>query len=77
MSDGKLWHLARLNLSRAWMLEGVLSKLSMEDPRRKPFGDLARKLRQTGLEAIKSEHYEGGHWLGTFAVYLVNGRGLR
>ncbi len=22
------------------------------------------------------EHYEGGHWLGTFAVYLVTGRGL-
>jgi hypothetical protein len=22
-------------------------------------------------------HYEGGHWLGTFAVYLETGRGLQ
>ena len=22
------------------------------------------------------EHYEGGHWLGTFAVYLLTRRGL-
>jgi hypothetical protein len=25
---------------------------------------------------VTGEHYEGGHWLGTFAVYLVTGRGL-
>ena len=25
---------------------------------------------------MTGEHYEGGHWLGTFAVYLVTGRGL-
>jgi hypothetical protein len=37
---------------------------------------LARELRQAGLDSIKSEHYEGGHWLGSFAVYLVSGRGL-
>jgi hypothetical protein len=37
---------------------------------------LAAKLRVTGLDAIKGEHYEGGHWLGSFAVYLVSGRGL-
>ena len=30
-----------------------------------------------GLAAVTGEHYEGGHWLGTFAVYLVTGRGLR
>lgn len=77
VTDGKLYHLAGLNLSRAWMLEGVLSKLSTADTRRKPFGALAGKLRQAGLESIKSEHYEGGHWLGSFAVYLVSERGLR
>jgi hypothetical protein len=77
VTDGKLYHLAGLNLSRAWMLEGILSRLSTADKRRKPFGDLAGKLRQAGLESIKSEHYEGGHWLGSFAAYLVSGRGLR
>jgi hypothetical protein len=77
VTDGKLYHLAGLNLSRAWMLEGIVSKLPAADPRRQPFTALAGRLRQTGLESIKSEHYEGGHWLGSFAVYLVSGRGLR
>lgn len=76
VTDGKLYHLAGLNLSRAWMLEGILSKLPASDARWKPLTDLAAKLRQAGLESIHTEHYEGGHWLGTFAVYLVSGRGL-
>jgi len=25
---------------------------------------------------VTGEHYEGGHWLGSFAVYLSSGRGL-
>ena len=33
-SDPKLAHLDGLNLSRAWMLEGILSALSDDDPRR-------------------------------------------
>lgn len=76
-TDPKLYHLAGLNLSRAWMLEGIVSKLPANDARRKPFLDLAVRLRQTGLDSIKSEHYEGGHWLGSFAAYLVSGRGLK
>ena len=75
-SDGKLYHLAGLNLSRAWMLNGILSKLPANDGRRKPLTDLSARLKEAGLESIKSEHYEGGHWLGSFAVYLVSGRGL-
>ena len=31
----------------------------------------------SGLAAVTGEHYEGGHWLGTFAVYALTGRGLR
>jgi hypothetical protein len=76
-ADGKLYHLAGLNLSRAWMLEGIASKLPAKDARRKQFTSLAGRLREAGIESIKSEHYEGGHWLGSFAVYLVSGRGLR
>jgi hypothetical protein len=75
-SDGKLYHLAGLNLTRAWMLEGIVSKLPASDARREPFKAMAAKFRQAGLDSIKSEHYEGGHWLGSFAVYLVSGRGL-
>ena len=32
--------------------------------------------REAGLMGVTGEHYEGGHWLGTFAVYLLTGRGL-
>jgi Protein of unknown function (DUF2891) len=77
VTDGRLWHLAGLNLSRAWMLEAILSKLPASDARRKSLADLAARLRAAGLESIKSEHYEGGHWLGSFAVYLVSGRGIQ
>ena len=27
--------------------------------------------RRAGLAAVTGAHYEGGHWLGSFAVYLV------
>jgi hypothetical protein len=76
VTDGKLYHLAGLNLSRAWMLAGIASKLPNTDARRKSFTALAGKLKQVGLDSITGEHYEGGHWLGSFAVYLVSGRGL-
>jgi hypothetical protein len=77
VTDPKLYHLAGLNLSRAWMLEGIVAALPEADARRKPFMELAGRLRQAGLESIRSEHYEGGHWLGSFAVYLVSGRGWK
>jgi hypothetical protein len=77
VTDGKLYHLAGLNLSRAWMLNGIVSKLAAADPRRARLTALSARLRQAGLESIRSEHYEGGHWLGTFAVYLVSKRGIR
>jgi hypothetical protein len=76
VTDGKLYHLAGLNLSRAWMLEGIVSRLPAADARRGALTALAGRLQQAGLDSIKGEHYEGGHWLGSFAVYLVSGRGL-
>ncbi len=75
-SDPKLAHLDGLNLSRAWMLEGIASGLPKSDPRAKTLRSLAAKHRQAGLAAVTGEHYEGGHWLGSFAVYLTTGRGL-
>jgi hypothetical protein len=59
------------------MLEGILSKLPPGDGRRPHLTALAGELRQAGLKSIRAEHYEGGHWLGSFAVYLVSGRGLQ
>ena len=75
-SDPKLAHLDGLNLSRAWMLEGILSGLPKEDPRRPALAAAAAAHRRAGLAAVTGEHYEGGHWLGSFAVYLVSERGL-
>lgn len=76
-TDPKLAHLDGLNLSRAWMLEGIASALPDGDRRRPALGAAAAAHRQAGLKAVTGEHYEGGHWLGSFAVYLVTGRGLR
>jgi len=75
-TDPKLAHLDGLNLSRAWMLEGILAGLPDDDPRRPALGAAAATHREAGLRSVTGEHYEGGHWLGTFAVYLVTGRGL-
>jgi hypothetical protein len=75
-SDGKLAHLDGLNLSRAWMLEGIASGLPAEDPRVLGLRVLAQDHAEAGLAAVTGEHYEGGHWLGSFAVYLVTKRGI-
>jgi hypothetical protein len=75
-SDPKLAHLDGLNLSRAWMLEGILSALPEDDPRRPALQAAADAHRHAGLAAVTGEHYEGGHWLGSFAVYLTTQRGI-
>lgn len=74
--DGKLAHLDGLNLSRAWMLEGIASALPADDHRRVVLSEAAMRHRQSGLAAVTGEHYAGGHWLGSFATYLVTRRGI-
>jgi Protein of unknown function (DUF2891) len=76
-SDPKLAHLDGLNLSRAWMLEGIAAGLPANDPRAAAIRKAADAHREAGLKAVTGEHYEGGHWLGSFAVYLTTTRGLR
>jgi hypothetical protein len=76
-TDPKLAHLDGLNLSRAWMLDGIAFGLPPRDPRVLALSAAARAHREAGLRAVTGEHYEGGHWLGTFAVYLSTARGLR
>jgi hypothetical protein len=74
-ADGKLAHLDGLNLSRAWMLEGIASGLPGDDPRLPALRAAADAHRQSGLASVTGEHYEGGHWLGSFATYLVTEKG--
>jgi hypothetical protein len=76
-ADPKLAHLDGLNLSRAWMLEGIAAGLPARDRRRASLLAAAARHRDAGLVGVTGEHYEGGHWLGTFAVYLLSSRGLR
>ncbi len=75
-SDPRLAHLDGLNLSRAWMLEGIASDLPDGDPRIPAIRASAAAHRNAGIAAVTGEHYEGGHWLGSFAVYLTTKRGL-
>ena len=75
-ADGKIAHLDGLNLSRAWMLEGIAAGLPQNDPRRMSVLAAADVHREAGLAAVTGERYEGGHWLGSFAVYLITRRGI-
>ena len=70
--DPKLGHLDGLNLSRAWMLRGIASALPAGDTRVASLRATADAHARAGLESVTGEHYEGGHWLGTFAVYLLS-----
>ncbi|MDX2193030.1 MAG: DUF2891 domain-containing protein [Gemmatimonadales bacterium] len=76
-SDPKLAHLDGLNLSRAWMLEGIASGLPAGDARIASLRATAARHAAEALPQVTGEHYEGGHWLGTFAVYLTSGAGRR
>jgi hypothetical protein len=76
-TDPKLAHIDGLNLSRAWMLEGIASGLPKGDRRSVALLAAAAQHRSTALPSVTGENYEGGHWLGTFALYLVSGAGLK
>jgi Protein of unknown function (DUF2891) len=75
-TDGRLAHLDGLNLSRAWMLEGIASVLPPGDKRLPSIRAAAEDHKRAGLASVTGAHYEGGHWLGSFAVYLVTQRGI-
>lgn len=72
-SDGKLVHLDGVNLSRAWNLQAIAASLPADDARRPALLAAAAEHRRLGLAAVTGEHYSGGHWLASFATYLVTG----
>lgn len=76
-SDGKLAHLDGLNLSRAWMLEGIASGLPTKDKRRAAILAAAKAQSVAGLASVTGEDYAGGHWLASFATYLSTKRGIQ
>ena len=74
--DPRLAHIDGLNLSRAFMLRGIARGLPPADPRLPALFGAAARHADAALSAVTQEHYEGGHWLGTFAVYLTSEAGL-
>lgn len=74
-TDGKLVHLDGVNLSRAWNLENMAAALPQGDSRRPSLLAAGEIHAQTGIANVSAEHYEGSHWLASFATYLVTKRG--
>ena len=77
-TDGKLAHLDGLNISRAWMIEGIISALPDNDARLPVMEKTLAAHREAGLNAVFGDmHYMGSHWLGSFASYLETQRGIK
>ena len=72
-TDGKLVHLDGLNLSRAWCMQNIASALvSGRRHAARVLKNSALLHAQVGLAKVASGHYEGEHWLATFAVYMLS-----
>lgn len=75
-SDGKFAHLDGLNLSRAWMLQGIVSALPEGHECYSVLERASARHAAAGLDGARGGDWMGTHWLGSFAVYLLTGRGL-
>ncbi|XOL41950.1 hypothetical protein KCTC32420_02337 [Aequorivita nionensis] len=67
-TDGKLVHLDGLNFSRAWVFYG----LAKQYPKYKHLENLANEHIVYSYPNLVGDSYEGGHWLGSFAIYALN-----
>lgn len=72
-SDPKIVHLDGLNLSRATCFYGI-SRIIENEKIKEQFLGAAHNHLESTLPNIASEHYEGTHWLGTFAVFALSAR---
>lgn len=66
--DGQLVHLDGLNFSRAWVLYGLANQYPDRYGQLLP---LAAKHLQQAFPNLFGDSYEGGHWLGSFAIYAL------
>lgn len=71
VTDGKLVHLAGLNLNRAWCLRAVSMALPDGHQLKTPLIESAQQHLAAGVAYVNSGHYEGDHWLATFALYAI------
>jgi len=70
-SDPKIVHLDGLNLSRAWCMAVIASALPDQAPERRILTESANRHASATLPFIAAGHYEGEHWLASFAVYML------
>ena len=56
-------------------LQGIAASLPADDPRRKTLDASMQAHAAAGLRYVFSGHYEGEHWLATFAVYHLTATG--
>jgi len=64
-TDGKLVHLDGVNFSRAWCLNSI----AKVDPQYDHLIAVANAHIENSLPSLVGDSYEGGHWLGSFAIY--------
>jgi hypothetical protein len=70
-TDPQLGHLDGLNLSRAWSMRHIAAALPQNDPSRWVLEEAGHTHAVDALQHVATGHYEGEHWLGSFAVYLL------
>ncbi|APG59190.1 DUF2891 domain-containing protein [Christiangramia salexigens] len=73
-TDGKLVHLDGLNFSRAWVFYGLAKQYPQQ------YGhleNLANAHVAYSFPNLAGDSYEGGHWLGTFAIYSLQRAGTK
>ncbi|MEM7084561.1 MAG: DUF2891 domain-containing protein [Bacteroidota bacterium] len=66
-TDGKLVHLDGLNFSRAWVLYGLANQY----PEFEHLTHVANEHVAYSYPNLVGDSYEGGHWLGSFAIYAL------
>lgn len=67
-TDGKLVHLDGLNFSRAWNLYALANQY----PQYAHLKVIANQHIQHSYPNLIGDSYEGGHWLGSFAIHALN-----
>ena len=73
-SDPQLGHLDGLNLSRAWCMRHIAAALPEGDAWRAVLAAAGYAHATDALQHVATGHYEGEHWLASFAVYLLTER---
>ena len=67
-TDGKLVHLDGVNFSRAWCLYGIANQFPEEYSH---LNNIGNKHVEYSYPNLIGDSYEGGHWLGSFAIYAL------